>query len=106
MDLSEKDAQRLHDHVLAVLEHVVPTSEQLAARDVLAGPRGDNPIPREIAKRIVMNARIVSRKDLKDQVLIVLADYRNHAWVGDKLAHEGKRLRLANAIMRWKKRKA
>lgn len=60
---------------------------------------GGNPLPREIAGRVVANARIVGKKGLRDQVLVVLADYRTHSWAGNALSGEGSRLALADMIV-------
>lgn len=53
----------------------------------------------EIARRVRMNAEIVRPDQLRDQVLIVLADYRNHAWVSNTFRSEGERLHLATRIL-------
>lgn len=58
-----------------------------------------NPLPEEIAKRIVMNALLVSRRALRDEVLVILADYCDHAWSKGAFDNERKRMQLADLIL-------
>ncbi len=59
-----------------------------------------NHLPKEIAHRIAANVPFVSNKaGLRDQALLVLADYRNHSWTEKRLAGEGTRLSLADSIL-------
>ena len=60
---------------------------------------GSNPLPEEIARRIVANFKIVGTRGLRDQILIVLADYRDHAWTEGKITSERYRQSLADEIM-------
>ncbi len=87
---SAKALESLSERTTTVLDGVVP--------DTIDYGRG-NPLPREIAGRVVANARIVGRKGLRDQVLIVLADYRDHGWSGQALKGEATRIVLADAIV-------
>ena len=67
--------------------------------DILHQPVARNPVPLEIARRIAANAELVSIEQLRDQILIVLADYRNHAWTYGQLKGEATRIHLAGRIM-------
>ena len=81
-----------------VLRGVLPNGEALYETGCPAGL--DNPLVAEIADRIVGNARIVEGSAaLLRQVLIVLADYRDHAWADGKLRSEGVRIQLADRIL-------
>ena len=83
----------------AVLREVLPNGEALYQAGCIAGP--DNPLAFEIADRIVGNARIVEGSTaLLRQVLIVLADYQDHAWARGKLYTEGARIGLADRILK------
>lgn len=59
-----------------------------------------NPVPSELARRIEANAEIVKdRRRLTEQVLTVLADYRDHTWTYGTLKFEIVRIALANALV-------
>jgi len=58
-----------------------------------------NPLPAEIARRVRQNAELVSGDVLRDQVLIVLADYRDHSYASPMFKVEGSRLQLADRLM-------
>lgn len=54
----------------------------------------------EVARRVVSNAKLAtSLSALRDQVLIILSDYRDHSWAEGRLKSEGIRLLCADAIM-------
>ena len=57
-------------------------------------------VAHEVAARIAENAKLVDKKKLRDQVLLVLADYHDHAFTAGKLKEEGKRLQLADMILK------
>lgn len=86
--LTQRQEKRFHDRALKVLKGFLPAEYDF----------GENPLPEEIAKRIVDNAKIVSDR-LRDQVLIILADYRDHSWTRGALKREGVRIEIANLIM-------
>lgn len=89
--LSASACMRLEKRALDLLVAALPPETDLSMR---------NPVPEEIAKRIIANAKLVGRgPKLRDQVLIVLADYRDHAWTKGRLAREGERIALADLIL-------
>lgn len=53
----------------------------------------------EIARRITENYKVVGMTGIYKQILLVLFDYRNHAWASKTLTTEGGRLTLAERIM-------
>lgn len=59
-------------------------------------------ISAEIAKRVAMNAAIVgeTREALLPQILIVLADYREHAWTHTCFQKESARRVVADGLFR------
>lgn len=57
----------------------------------------------EIADRIVDNAKLVGLgRELRKQVLIVLADYRDHDWANKSMASEAFRFHLMERILEAK----
>jgi hypothetical protein len=89
---SKKALDSLKKRTIAVLQTALPANPP----DLYT----INPLPEEIAHRVVMNAMLVVEKaELRDQILIVLADYRDHLWTGGKLAGEGTRQGLARQIL-------
>jgi len=93
MALSGKRLERLRDHTMTIMAAALPVSVE--------NRFSKSPIPGEIATRVAANAQIVGKRGLRDQVLIILADYRDHAWTRRALASEGKRMQLADQIMGW-----
>jgi hypothetical protein len=79
----------LHDRVVGLLESMLPPEVDCRS----------NPLPHEIAKRIVKNFELVGLEKLRDQILIILADYRGHSYSGGKLKQEGTRIFLADRIV-------
>jgi hypothetical protein len=58
-------------------------------------------LPEEIGVRIAENAKIVrNKKGLRDQILIVLADYHDHIYASGALSRESTRINIADAIMK------
>lgn len=60
----------------------------------------ESPLPQEIAQRVLDNAKFVTKNKLRDEVLVILADYHDHAWVEGKLKTERTRLACADLIMK------
>lgn len=90
--MSQKALDKLRAQTTRVLGDVLPKKIDHSCIS--------SPIQDEIADRIVANAKIVgSGRPLRDQVLIVLADYRTHSWVENALEGEGTRIRLADQIV-------
>jgi hypothetical protein len=87
---------RFEAHAKVVLEDLLPRETDSHLK---------NPLPGEIAKRLVNNLKIVGRDGIYREMLIVLADYHAHAWAGGKLAVEGRRIATADSIMRGLKPK-
>lgn len=56
-------------------------------------------IPSEIADRVRANAEIVGKAKIRDQILIVLNDYRNHAWAPKILRGQPGRIVIADMIL-------
>jgi len=79
----------LFDRVVELLEAMLPPEVDYRK----------NPLPQEIAKRIVKNFELVGLEKLRDQILVILADYRDHSYGGGKLKQEGTRIFLANRIV-------
>lgn len=90
-DYSEKALTKLRERAEAVLRNALPLTIEYGR---------SSPLPEEITNRVVANARIVGRRGLRDQVLIVLADYRYHSWTNHALEWEGVRLKLADQIVK------
>ena len=79
-----------------LLEHI----DTKRPGDILDRAPYPNPVPREIARRIAANAELIQgRKALTEQVLIVLADYRDHTWAYGTLKFEIVRIALANKLV-------
>ena len=90
MPLSKKAENKLWCRTVDAVRLVVPPKTDSYV---------DNPLPEEIAKRVVMNAQVVERKKLRDQILIILADYRNHSWAARAFEGEGTRQAVADQIL-------
>lgn len=92
--LSQKKLDQLRQRTYDALGPVLPATTNRVTQQ-------PNPIPFEIANRIVENAKLVGLgTDLFKQTLIILADYRDHMWTGGALAGEGTRIQLADDIVR------
>ena len=74
-------------------------SLRMHAADVihqLVGPK----LEHEITGRVIQNARLVGLgRELQKQVLIVLADYHDHAWANKAMASETFRFNLMERIL-------
>ena len=95
--MADADALRaLEAHVLAEMKIFLDTTIR---HGIDEGLYTENPVPHEIAQRVRMNAEIVGPDALRDQVLIVLNDYRDHAWTWGRLSSQLQRNALATRLL-------
>lgn len=96
--MAPEQLEALETRARGIIEDLLAGREKGA--DILTTPSGRNPVPHEIGRRIRLNAEVVTPDRLRDQVLIVLADYRDHAWTYGQLKSEGRRVQLADLILK------
>jgi hypothetical protein len=93
---ADAELAALQAHVLETMRGYLGTT---VAQEVDGGLMTQNPVPKEIALRVRLNAELVGPDALRDQVLIVLNDYRDHAWTWGRLSSQSQRNALATRLL-------